>query len=48
MKAWGHHQGSFFRLHGAKKHPKKSLATKDIKIQEFFWMKSQMAKMDEN
>jgi hypothetical protein len=32
-------QGSFFGLHVARKHPKKILTTKDIKIQKNNWMK---------
>lgn len=32
-------QGSFARLHVGRKNQKKFLATKGVKIQEFFWMK---------
>jgi hypothetical protein len=32
-------QGSFFRLHVARKHQKKVSCYKSIKIQDFFWMK---------
>jgi hypothetical protein len=33
------YQGSFFRLHVARKHQKYFLTKKGIKIQEIFWMK---------
>jgi hypothetical protein len=35
------HQGYFFGHLNAKKHPKKILASKGTKTQEFFWMKNQ-------
>jgi hypothetical protein len=39
--------GFFFSVACSQKAPKKKiLATKGIKIQEFFWMKSQMSTMD--